>query len=172
MTLTTAQQVRLRIQDQPVIMDHVGTADGQAKEFALPMRAIQSATAYIHDSNQQWTATGATVDATGFVAFSAVITANSAWRVRGVASTFSDDEIGHFTAVGGSVPGAALEAVKVLMFDSLKRASWAAPDGTNYDDTKAMDQLNTLYEQLQAEVSEGAIQYGGFVSWAMGQTGL
>ena len=67
--------------------------------------------------------------------------------------------------------GAALEAVKALMFDSLKRAKWAAPDGTEYDDTAAQQQLQKLYEQLNEEVNEGAVDAGAYASWALGQEG-
>jgi len=91
--------------------------------------------------------------------------------VRGVHTIFSNDEIGHFTAVGGTVAGAALEAVKTLMFDSLKRAKWAAPDGTEYDDTAAQQQLQKLYEQLDEEVNEGAVDAGAYASWSLGQEG-
>ena len=169
MPLDTAQQVRLRIQDQPTVFDASRLFDGSANIFNLPWRNITSATAYIATTAGAWTATAAQFDATGWVAFSATGSANSAYRVRGVYSTFSDDEISHFTAVGGDVAGAALEAVKALMFDSLKRASWAAPDGSTYDDTRAMDQLRAMYGQITAEQQQGEAAGGGFVSWSEGQ---
>lgn len=169
MPLTTAQQVRLRIQDQATVFDDTRLFDGSANIFDLPWRNITSATAYVTTTAGAWTATAAQFDASGFVAFSATGSANSAYRVRGVYSTFSDDEIGQFTADGGSVAGAALEAVKALMFDSLKRAKWAAPDGSQYDDTMAMGHLNTLYGQLTGELQQVEAAGGGFVSWSEGQ---
>lgn len=169
MALTTAQQVRLRIQDTPTVFDHIGTADGQGSAYAVPYRNITSATAFVHDANSQWSATGATVNTSGYVTFSGVITGASAWRVRGVQSVFSEDEIGHMTAVGGSVAGAALEAVRTLMFDSLKRASWAAPDGSQFDDSMAQNTLLKMHDQLTAEVADTTVVDGGFASWAEGQ---
>lgn len=173
MTLTTAQQIRLLIQDQPKVFDETRLFDGTALIFALPYSNIVSATAYNTASGgASWTATGATFNASGSVEFSAVGSANSAFRVRGVYSVFSEDEIGHFTAVGGSVKGAALEAVTTLMFDSLKRAKWAAPDGSTWDDTAAMAQLNAIYDKIAAELAQAEVSDGSWVSWAEGQADL
>jgi len=169
MTLSTSQSVRLYIQDQPVIFDDTRDFDGSATIYALPYRNLTSGTAYVPAGGTAWTATGATFNASGYVEFSAVGSANSAFRVRGVQSVFSDDEIGHFTAVGGSVVGAALEACQVLMFDSLKRARWAAPDGTQYDDTAAMKQLQDIYDKLKEQQAAAQATDGGFASWAQGQ---
>jgi hypothetical protein len=174
MTLTTAQQVRLRIQDIPLIADLVQTFDGTADTYqlqngAVPYRNVTSATAFVPLGGTAWTATGAAFNASGYVTFSGVGSAHSAWRWRGVYSVFSEDEIGHFTAVGGTVAGAALEAVQTLMFDALKRASWRAPDGTEYDDTRAMDMLGKLHDALKDEIADAQVGGGGFVSWAEGQ---
>lgn len=168
MALTTAEQVRLRIQDKPTVFDSTFYGDGTATTFALGVTNVVSATAFVGYTGG-WTATGATVDATGFVAFSGVISANSALRVRGVHSVFSDDEIGHFTAVGGSVPGAALEAARTLAFDGLKRAKWAAPDGTTYSDVEALATLYQLIAKLEEEIAGAEVANGGFVEWALGQ---
>ena len=166
MTLDVLAQTRLRIQDLPTVADLTQHGDGTAVTFALPHRNVVSASAYVPGAGgSSWSATGATFDPTGFVSFSGVISANSAYRVRYVHSTFSDGEVGHFTAVGSGVPGAALEACKVLMFDSLKRASWAAPDGVTYDDTKAQAQLLALHDQLVHEIAANDLVDGGFVSW-------
>ena len=165
--LTTAQQVRLRIQDFPTVADVTQHGDGSASAFPLDHRHAASGTAYVPDASGRWSATAATFDPSGFVTFPDVISAGSAWRARYVHSVFSPDEIGHFTAVGGGVAGAALEACRALMFDALRRAQWAAPDGTRYDDTAALQQLRTLHSALLAEVNEGAVDAGGFASWGM-----
>lgn len=164
MTLTTAQAVRLRVMDQPLIADNTMYSDGQASGYALPHRNITSGTAYVLTTGV-WTATGASFDPTGFVTLSGMVSANSAFRVRYVHSTFSDEEIGHFTAVGGDVNGAALEAVQALMFDGLKRAAWRSPDGASYDDTRAMALLNDIYDRLIAERANATVSEGGFWSW-------
>lgn len=168
MTLTTAQQVRLKIYDQPVIADLTYYGDGSAAMFQLPHRNLQSGSAFV-PGGAGWSSTGATFDASGFVSFSGVISANSAWRARYVYSTFSDDEITHWLGVGGSVNGAAIEAVQTLMFDGLRRAAWASPDGSEYDDTKAMTLLNDLYKVLKEETAEAAIGAGSVESWSMEQ---
>lgn len=174
MTLTTAQQVRLRIQDIPAIFDVGLTFDGsgsayQLQQGAMAYRNVTSASAFVPDGNGQWSATGATFNASGYVTFSAVGSAHSAFRVRGVHSVFSDDEIGHFTAIGGDVVGASLEAVQTLRFDALKRAKWAAPDGTEYDDTAAIKALEALYDDLKEEQLAAESYDLGFESWALGQ---
>lgn len=174
MALTTAQQVRLRIQDQARIADVQRFADGSASAYNLEHRNIVNGTAFVVVSAggtppTGWSATGCTFNASGYATFSSVPSANSALRFRYEHSVFSEDEIGHFTAVGGDINGASLEAVQTLMFDGLKRSKWASPDGSEYDDTAAMKLLNDLYatlkqEQLQAAVADGAIN-----SWALTQ---
>ncbi len=166
--LTTADQIRLRIQDQAKPADTTLHGDGTAVRFGFDHANITSGTAYVGLGNPPtaWSATGCTFDSTGFVEFSAIHSANSAFRIVYVHSVFSDDEIGHFTAVGGSVPGAALEACRTLMFDSLKRARWMAADGSQYDDTMAMNFIGKLESTLRKELEESAIAGGAIYSWA------
>ena len=176
MTLTTAEQVRGRIQDIPTRFDEEFVGDGKRAVYPITLGAgyatnVVSGTAYVLNGGV-WASTGATVDASGFVQFSGVISAHTAYRVVGVQTVFSDAEIGHFTAVGGSVNGAALEAVRWLRFDALKRAKWAAPDGSTYDDTAAIAALKQLEDDLKAELVETESDPGGFESWALGQDEL
>lgn len=168
MTLTIPQQVRLRIQDPYRYGAEELLGDGYNATFKLaqgaPYSTITGASAFMRLASA-YSGTGATFDqALGVVSFSATISANSAFKVTYQWSVFSDDEIGQFTAVGGSVAGAALEAVKTLQFDSLRRARWAAPDGSQYDDTKAQDTLLKMYELLWKELRESP--EGGIESWS------
>lgn len=175
--LTTAQQVRLRIADRWRYAEEVRFGDGTASGWKLaqgaPFSTLVSASAFLAlPAPTGWSGTGATFDVDlGLVKFSAVITANSAWRVDYRWAVFSDDEIGHFTAVGGTIAGAALEAVRTLEFDSLKRSKWAAPDGTEYDDTMAQAQLLAMKTQLLEETAreEVGAGTGGIESWSEGQ---
>lgn len=174
MALTTAQQIRLRIQDQPRIGDVVQYADGFISAFGLQHTNLTSATAYIMVSAggtpaTGWSATGAEFNASGYVTFSGVPSANSALKFRYVYSTFSDAEIDHYASAGGNINGASLEAVQTLMFDGLKRSKWAAGDGSEYDDTAAMKLLNDLYATLKKEELEDSIGNGGFGEWAVTQ---
>jgi hypothetical protein len=168
MALDSAQQLRLKVQDAPLRADSVYYGDGTANSFALPHRNLVSATAYV-PNGASWTATGATFNASGVVEFSGVISANSAFRTVYVHSTFSDDEISHFISAGGSINGAALEVVQTLMFDSTKRAKWAAPDGTMYDDTAAMGILKDLYAALEADQASEALGGGQIFGWGLTQ---
>jgi len=170
MALTTAEQVRLRISDFPILEAATYYGDGSASAFNLPHRNLTSASAFI--MNAGWSATGATFDASGIVTFSGVLSAHSAFHVRYAHSVFSEAEINHFTAVGGNLNGAAIEAVQTLMFDGLKRATWAAPDGSEYDDTRAIGLLKDLYATLKTEQAEAAFAAGGFQGWAITQTEL
>lgn len=168
MTLSTLQQVRLRIQDPYRYGEETRVGDGTAATFKLgqgaPHSWITAPSAYVVASNA-WSATGATFD-TGFgiVAFSATISANTAWRATYQWAVFSDDEVNQFLSDGGDVLGASIEAIRALMFDSLKRASWSAPDGTSYDDTAAQSQLAKMYELLKDEQREAPA--GGIESWS------
>lgn len=165
MSLTTAQWVRLRIQDQPKIADDTYYGDGLADTFQLPHSNLTSATAFVPLATA-WSATACTFNASGYVQFSGTISANSGFRTRYVHSVFSDEEISHFTAVGGDIVGASLEAVQTLMFDGLKRSKWVAPDSSEYDDTAAMKLLNDLYKTLKEEQLQAAVADGAISSWA------
>lgn len=167
MPLTLSQQVRLRIQDRVRLDEEIRVGDGTASGFRLkqgsPFSTLYTASAFVN--NVGWSATGATIDLSlGTVKFSGVISANSAFRVEYLWSVFGEDEIGDFTAQGGDVLGASLQAVQTLIFDSLKRARWAAPDGTQYDDTAAQRQLQWMYSALKAEQREAP--EGGIESWS------
>jgi hypothetical protein len=164
--LTVLQAVRLKISDVPTVADETLSFDGTATVFALSHANAVSGTAYVPLGGTAWTATGATFDPTGWVAFSGVGAAGSAFRVRYVHATFSDDEIGHFTAVGGDVLGAAVEACEALLFDAAKRASWSSPDGTQFSDTAAQAHLLALHERLKAEQREAAVTSGALESWS------
>ena len=164
MALTSAQQVRLKIQDAPIRANDVYYGDGQATVFNLPHRTIAGATAYTLVGGA-WVATGATF-ASGQVLFSGVISANSGFNVRYEYSTFSDDEVDHFISAGGCIVGAAKEAVEALMFDGLRRASWGAPDGTSYDDSKSIGLLSQIHKTLSDELEEEATLSAGMASWS------
>lgn len=168
MTLTDAQRVRLKIQDIPAIADTTQVGDGLANTFALPHRNLTSGTAFVVGAGG-WTATAATFDPSGFVALATAIAASSALRTRYVHSVFSDAEIEQWLVDGGGVVGAAKEAVTTLMFDGLKRARWSSPDGTSYDDTRAIDLLKHLYETLDAEQQAEAVTGGSLDSWSLSQ---
>lgn len=169
--LTTAQQIRLRIQDQPRRADVTRYGDGTANSFLTEQTNLTSGSAFVPAAGG-WSATGATFDASGLVSFSGVISANSAFRLTYTYSVFSDDEIAHFQSAGGDVLGASVEAVQALMFDGLKRGSWAAPDGSRYDDTAAMALLNSLYDKLKAQQYEQADFGAGLQSWSITQDEL
>ena len=55
------------------------------------------------------------------------------------------------------------------MFDGLRRASWAAPDGTSYDDSKAIGLLKQIHDTLSDELEEEATLSGGLASWSVEQ---
>lgn len=168
MALTSAQSVRLKIADAPALGAVTGVGDGSATTFALAHRNLTSGSAYVIAAGA-WSATGATFDPTGAVTFANVISANSAFRVSYVYSTFSDAEIDHFLTAGGSVIGAALEAAHALAFDGLKRSSWSAPDSSSYDDTAAQRHVIELIGVLEREQGDEAIAGGSTASWSLTQ---
>lgn len=167
MALTSAQQVRLGIQDHPKVARDTYTADGISTGYQIPHLNVTTASAYVQVAGA-WSATGA-VFASGEVAFANRISANSAFMVHYTYSVFSDEEIDHMLTVGGNINGARKEAVQDLMFDSLKRARWQSPDGTMFDDTKAMDMLAKMYDKFTLESTQDAIGGGAILSWGANQ---
>jgi hypothetical protein len=170
MSLTTAQQVRTKIQDYPALVDRTYAFDGTATTYLMPDRNLTTASAYVPLGGTAWSATGITFDPTGGALFFANVgSANSAFRATYTRSTFSDDEIDTFITAGGGIIGAACQAMESLMFDSLKRSRWAAPNGQSYDDTRVLDQIATIYGQLTAQRAQETIAGGGINEWGLNQ---
>lgn len=169
MTMTSAQRVRLKISDPPKIGAGAGNGDGTAVSFTLSNNNVVSGTAYVIGAGGGWSATGATFDPTGVVTFATRISAGSAFRVSYVYSTFSEDEIAQFLSDGGSVVGAAKEAIVTLMFDGLRRAVWVGVDGSSFDDTKAQTHLRAIYQTLSDELADEATGSGYAASWSLEQ---
>lgn len=166
--------VRGRLNDQWRRGSEVHYGDGSASAIQLrqgaPYSVLCSATASVMTQGG-WSATGGALDtAQGYAAFSGVIGTNTPVRFDYLWAVFSDDDIAYFTGIGGGVAGAALEGIKWLMGDAWKRARWASPDGTQYDDSKALTNLKALYDVLkdEAQGGEGGPE-GGFESWSVAQ---
>lgn len=171
MTLDATAQVRSRISDRVRYGEETHIADGLATTFKLgqgaPFSTISAASAYV-TAAAGWSSTAATFNGDmGTVTLASALAPNVALYANYQWSVFSQDEIAQFLTDGGSVAGAALQAVKALMFDGLRRSRWMAPDGTQYDDTAAMALLQKLYDDLHAELRESP--EGGLQSWTQEQ---
>lgn len=170
MALNSAQRVRLQIQDPPIRADLTLIGDGTAASFLASHTNLTSASAFVPGAgNSAWSATGFSYSLNGEYSFSGVISANSAYRLTYTHTTFSDDEVDQFLADGGGVNGAALEAVKSLMFDATKRARWMASDGSSWDDTNAQTHIREMYDKLSKELEKDATVAGSMVSWSVNQ---
>lgn len=169
MPFTDQQAVRATIQDFPTLVDRQIHGDGTASSFLLGHRAITSGSAFVPAGKTAWAGTGATFNESGMVSFARVIPNESAVRLTYVRSVFDDAEIEQFLSAGGSQKGAAKEAVIALMFDGVKRAAWAAPDGTQYDDTAVLAHLRSLYLTLDEAQAQDATAEGGVVEWSINQ---
>lgn len=169
MALTTAQRLRLKIADAPRYVDETRYGDGTAQVFSLPYTNITAASAYVPLGGTAWSATGCTFNASGTLAFSGVISAQSAFRYTLQYSVFSEDEITDFLEIGGSINGAAIEAVGSMLFDATRAAAWAASDGSTYDNRSAQAHLRELYAILQQEQQQEATTAGGQSSWSVEQ---
>jgi len=170
MTLTTAEQVRLRLNDPWKYGLEMQYGDGTASAYKLqqgaPYSTVLSATASVYSANVGWSGTGATINTgLGLLTFSGAISANTAFQVNYLWAVFSDAELGFFTAQG-DVRAATLMGVRVLMADAWKRARWAAPDGSQYDDSKAFAYLAAWEQSLLAEKVTDDGPAGQFVNWA------
>lgn len=157
MPLTTAQIVRNRIADPYRFGTEVLVGDGTASAFQLKQGAPHSTlisgtpSAFVQAAGV-WTSTGATFDPDmGLATFSGVISAGSAVQVNYQWAVFNDDTIAYFTGLGG-IPDACLGAVNHLLVDYAKRGSWAAPDGSTYNDTQALNSLMATRSALIAEI--------------------
>lgn len=168
MPLTIEQDVRLLIQDQPALAAYNLYGDGTASAYLLKHANLTSASAFAPSLGGQtaWVPTAATFNASGMVSFDRGLPNESAYRLTYTYSVFSDEEIDQFLLNGGSRNGAAREAVKVLMFDGVKRARWVAPDGSSYDDTAALEHLRAMYALFTEALTQDSGAEGGVVAWS------
>ena len=168
MTLTTAQQIRLKIADLPRLADTTYYGDGLASSYLLPHSNIVSGSAFV-PNGASWTATGATFNASGMVSFASTIDASSAFRTTYVHSVFSETEIDNFVEIGGNVNGAAIQALHTLMFDGAKRARWMGSDGSQFDDVAAADNLWKAYSAIREEQYQAGAAAISLQSWTLNQ---
>lgn len=167
MSLTPAQETRLKIQDFWTLQDRQLFGDGTASSFLLGHRNVISGVAYTPVGITAWGVTAATFNESGMVSFARAIPEGSAFRITYQRAAFNDAEIDQFLERGGNVYGAAKEAVQALMFDGLRRAEWQAPDGSSYDDTAALQLLGTMHRTLEDELAQFATTEGGIVEWSV-----
>lgn len=169
MTLDASRAVRQRIQDIPTYETPTLYGDGASTVFKFPGMNITSASAYVGlgtPSPTAWSATGASINVSGYVEFSSIISANSAFQMRYVQSVFSDEIIGEYVTAEGGLNGAALRCAYDLQFDALKRASWRGSDGATFDDTEARHTIKDIIDALRHEIEEDAMYGGSMASWA------
>lgn len=168
MALTSAERVRLAIQDLPRIADDIYSGDGLGKTYPLPHFNITSGSAFLVNPNgRSWSGVPGATFTSGYVQFPGAggIADGTPFRVRYTHTTFSDDEIGDFMERGNDVIGAQVLAIETLLFDSVKRVSWRSSDGAAYDDTAAQTLLATMHDQYLQQRREGSLGAGGIISW-------
>lgn len=167
----TAVLIRQRIQDSARRANYTLYGDGTAQTFDLQHENVQSASAFVGIGSPPtaWSATGCTFNAGGFVDFSGVISAQTAFNVRYVYNVWSDDVIGEYITAGGSVLGAALLCAYDLLADNVRRSRWMAANGAQYDNIQAGQYVKDMISAFKEEMREDATQYGAMTSWAENQ---
>lgn len=167
MTLSSASLVRQRIQDFPQPIDDTYYGDGTATRYKFAYTNLVSATAYVAPGGTAWSATaGATFNVSGYLDFTDRVSANSAFRVVGVQSVWSDEAIGDYLTAEGSVLGAALQCAYDLQFDNVKRSRWMAANGAQYDNMQAGAYVKDIISAIKEEMREDAVSDGAMTSWA------
>lgn len=171
-------QLRLRINDKPRRRVSTLLGDGTATTYELGTQpggivtgggAGYGPSAYVPLGNTAWTATGATFTySDGTVAFSAPISANTAFQAVWYDAAFSDAEIDYVTANYGSLNQQHMEVCNMLMMDAYKRAAWAG-GGVNYDDSKTFANLAQTRGILFTALTLEQGPQGGFESWSDSQ---
>lgn len=158
MPLTTAQVVRSRI-NAPYIYDtEVIYGDGTGSAFKLkqgqPFSTISATATASVVAVGGWSATGATWDySLGRVVFATALWPNSAVQLDYQWSVFGEPEMDYFiSAANSGIPQAALLAVRHMLVDAAKQASWGAPDGSNVDPKQIFNNLKAMESGLLDEL--------------------
>lgn len=174
-----AQQLRMRINDQPKRRVATLLGDGTAATYELGAQvggivtaggAGYGPSAYVPQGGTAWSATGAAFGySDGTVQFSGVISANSAFQVVWYDAVFSDEEVSYLTGLyPGNVERQHFEAVNTLMMDAYKRAAWGG-GGVTYDDSKTFANLAQTRAILFSAMTVEQGPAGGFESWSDAQ---
>lgn len=168
----TALLVRQRIQDSAHRANYTLYGDGTAQTFDLQHENVQSASAFVGIGSPPtgWSATGCAFNAGGFVDFSGVISAQTAFNVRYVYNVWSDEVIGEYITAGGGVLGAALQCAYDLLYDNVKRNQWMAANGATFNNVQAGTYVKDIISALKEEMREDATQYGAMASWSETQS--
>lgn len=174
----SAQQLRFRINDRARRQEYDFVGDGTASVFqlnALPggivtgQGAAAGPSAYVSLGGTAWSATGCSWDyPNATVAFSGVISANTAIHTLFYHGTFGIDEIDFITANYGAGTEGVIAAVEVLMADASKRASWAG-GGVSYNEAQTFNNLKAMRDTLWKKLADESGPQGGFESWASNQ---
>ena len=168
MPLTSADYVRQRVQDSARRANYTLYGDGTAQTFDLQHENIQSATAFVGIGSPPtaWSATGGAFNAGGFVDFSGVVSANSAFNVRYVFNVWSDEVISAYIANNGGVLGASLQCAYDLLYDNVKRSRWMAANGSQFDNLQAGNYVKDIISAIKEEMQEESVFGGSMASWA------
>ena len=174
----SAHQLRFRINDLAKRQEYQFVGDGTAATFqlnALPggivtgQGAAGGPSAFVPLGGTAWSATGCTFDLrNATVAFSGVVSANSAILTTFYHGTFGIDEIDFITANYGAGAGGVVAAIDILMADASKRASWAG-GGVSYNESQTMNNLKIWRDAQRAVLTDEAGPQGGFESWSDNQ---
>ncbi len=173
MPWTTAQVVRSRINAPYIYDDETIIGDGTASAFKLkqgmPFSTISATATASVAAAAGWSATAATFDyVAGRVIFATALWTTSAVKVDYLWSIYGEDDVNYFiSAANSAIPEAALIGVRHLMVDYAKRGSWAAPDGSTYNDTQALNALKAIESGLMDEIHGSDVgPIGDVNSWA------
>lgn len=174
----TAELLRRHIADRPRLAIETYYGDGTASVFSISGTPIVTGctaqgafqpSAFVPVGNS-WSATAASFDYNlGTVAFSGVISANSAFQVRYTYATFSDAEIDQVVSSYGMLQDMQLDLIDTLMADSYRRARWASQRGAYYDDSLTMTNLMMMRSALFASKTVEQGPLGTIISWGAQQ---
>lgn len=156
--LTTAQIVRSRVNIPYIYDTEILIGDGTGSAFKLrqgaPFSTISATATASIPVAAGWSATGATFDySLGRVVFATAISANSSIQVDYQWSVFGEPEMDYFiSAANSGIPQASLLAVRHMLVDAAKQASWGAPDGSNLDPKQIFNNLKAMESGLLDEL--------------------
>lgn len=165
---TDTDRLRSLLADPVRVAESLGYGDGLTVFYPLPYNNPRSGSAFVMQAGA-WSATGATVNPTGYLEFQTVLPTASAWRARYQWSIWGDDELSGLLSAAGSVFGAALQAAYGLLIDGSRRARWMAPDRTTYDDVQAVAYVNDFISAINKERENQAAGAGGLIGWSDNQ---
>lgn len=157
--MTELEQIRQNLGDSYVYAEDKQTGDGESKIYELNHKHVKDGSQTVYKDNTEIDeGTDYTIDNdAGVISLSEVLETTEELRVVYQFSAFTDTELSFFLESAGTVDGATMKAIRVLMVDAARRFDYTTGK-TEMKASQVFEHLKDLLKIYQDAVNR---QSGG-----------